>query len=230
MGILTAAELEVLATSLRVAGLAMGLAAAPAAICAYALARWRFPGRSVLLTATHLPLALPPVLVGYLLLLAFGRSSPLGASLSEAGVRLAFTGEGAALASAVMIFPLLTRFFRSAIEASDPAFLDAAAVLGATKLQRLMFIAAPLAAPGALAGLATCFAAALGEFGAVITFAANTPGETRTLPLAIYAALQQPGGEEMAMRLSLLSLLLAGVGLGIGEWLNHWAAQRRAGL
>src|SRR5262249_5914754 len=151
----------------------------------------------------HLPLVLPPVLIGFLLLLLLGRRGPIGSWLESAfGVHLAFTAEGASLATAVMSFPLMVRAIRLAFQAADERVFEAAAVLRAGPWDRFVAVALPLAAPGVLAGAATAFAAGLGEFGAVITFAANVPGETQTLPLAIYAALQQPGGEDKALRLA----------------------------
>jgi molybdate transport system permease protein len=167
------------------------------------------------------------VLVGFLLLLAFGRRGPVGSWLEETfGVTLAFTAEGAALATAVMAFPLMVRSIRLSFEATDPGLFQAAAVLRAGPWDRFASIALPLAWPGVLAGAVTAFAAGLGEFGAVITFASNVPGETQTLPLAIYSALQTPGGEERALRLAGLSLTAALVGLGAAEALARWSRRR----
>lgn len=177
---------------------------------AFLLARFRFPGRALLDAAAHLPLVLPPVVVGWLLLLLFGLHGPVGAWLHAwFGVRLVFTTAGAVLACAVMIFPLMLRTIRLSVEAVDPGLEQAARTLGAGAWDRFFTITLPLAAPGVLVGAIVGFAASLGEFGAVITFAANIPGETQTLPLAIYSALQAPGGEATAARLSLISVALA---------------------
>jgi molybdate transport system permease protein len=194
---------------------------------AWVLARLRFPGRGVLALLLSLPLVLPPVVTGWLLLIVLGRRGPVGALLDQwLGVRLPFTTAGAAVACGVMVLPLLVRAARIAFEAADPALEAAARSLGAGRLDRLLTVTLPLAAPGVLAGVALAYATSLGEFGAVITFAASIPGETQTLPLAIFAALQAPGGEERAARLALASIVLAVTGLGAAEWLgrrvNRW--------
>lgn len=191
----------------------------PVAIAlAFVLARFRFPGRMLLDALAHLPLVLPPVVVGWLLLLLFGVRGPIGAWLQAwFGVRLVFTEAGAVLACAVMMFPLMLRSIRLSVEAVDPGLEQAARTLGAGALDRFFTITLPLAAPGVLVGAIVGFAASLGEFGAVITFAANIPGETQTLPLAIYSALQAPGGEATAARLSLVSVALAMVFLVAAE-------------
>lgn len=189
---------------------------------AWMLSRWRFPGRPVLNALAHLPMVLPPVVTGWLLLLMFGVRGPLGALLMQwFGVRLAFTTAGAALACAVMTFPIMVRSVRLSIDAIDPGLEQAARTLGAGRFDRLLSITLPLAAPGVLVGAAVAYATCLGEFGAVITFAANIPGETRTLPLAIFTALQIPGGEAEAARLSAVSVTLALVGLLVSEWLGR---------
>ena len=189
---------------------------------AFALARGRFPGRILLDALAHLPLVLPPVVVGWLLLLIFGLHGPIGAWLYALfGVRLVFTKAGAVLACAVMILPLMLRAIRLSLEAVDPGLEQAARTLGAGALDRFATVTLPLAAPGVLVGAIIGFAASLGEFGAVITFAANIPGQTQTLPLAIYTALQVPGGEDTAARLSLISLVLAVVFLVAAEALNR---------
>jgi molybdate transport system permease protein len=180
-----------------------------AVLAAVALTR-RFPLRPALDALVHLPLALPPVVVGWLLLLTFGIRGPIGAWLHDwFGVRLVFTAEGASLACAVMSFPLAVRAIRLSLEAIDPGLDQAARTLGAGALDRFVSITLPLAAPGIVVGALVAFAASLGEFGAVIVFAANVPGQTQTLPLAIYTALQTPGGETVATRLSLVSITLA---------------------
>lgn len=227
---LSAEEIQVLATSLGVALRAVIWSLPLAVALAYALSRPAFPGKSVLDAFAHLPLVLPPVLIGFLLLLAFGRRGPVGGWLEQSfGVQLAFTAEGASLATAVMAFPLMVRAIRLAFESTDAGLFEAAAVLRAGPWDRFVSVAAPLAAPGVLAGAATAFAAGLGEFGAVITFASNVPGETQTLPLAIYAALQTPGGEAQALRLAGLSFALALLGLAAAEALQAWSRRRLAG-
>jgi molybdate transport system permease protein len=217
---LTPEEWSALRLSLEVATRSVLVSLAPAIAVAWLLARRRFPGRMWLDALVHLPLVVPPVVVGWALLLLFGIEGPLGAPLHEwFGVRLVFTTEGAALATAVMSFPLIVRAVRLGFEAVDPGLEEAARSLGAGPLDRLFTITLPLASPGILAGAVTAFAAGLGEFGAVITFASNIPGETQTLPLAIYSATQTPGGEAMAARLAGLSFALAIGGLLLAEWI-----------
>lgn len=214
MDMLTPEQWEAVRLSLDVAGRAVLLALPVAVTAAWLLTRHRLPGRWLLDALVHLPLVLPPVVTGWLLLLVFGVEGPVGALLWRLfGMRLAFTTNGAALACAVMILPLMVRAIRLSMEAVDPGLLDVAASLGAGPLDRFATILLPLAAPGLLAALTTGYAASLGEFGAVITFAADIPGRTRTLPLAIYAALQVPGDEAQAARLAAVSLTLALAGL-----------------
>ena len=194
------------------------------------LARLRFPGRGLLALVLSLPLVLPPVVTGWLLLIVLGRRGPVGALLDQwFGIRLPFTTAGAAVACGTMVFPLLVRAARIAFEAADPALEAAARSLGAGRLDRLLTVTLPLAAPGVFAGVALAYATSLGEFGAVITFAASIPGQTQTLPLAIFAALQAPGGEAQAARLALASLVLAALGLGtaelLGRRLNAWVGR-----
>ena len=223
----TSTEWVVLATSFTVALRAIVWSLPLAVLVAYSLSRRPFPGKSVLDGLAHLPLVLPPVLVGFLLLLVFGRRGAIGAWLEQAfGIHLAFTGEGASLAAAVMSFPLMVRAIRLGFEAIDARLFEAAAVLRAGPLDRFINVALPLATPAIIAGAVTAFAAALGEFGAVITFAANIPGETQTLPLAIYAALQMPDGEAQAFHLATYSFLLAVAGLIAAEALQQWSRRR----
>jgi molybdate transport system permease protein len=222
-------ELEALVTSLSVAGRAMLFALPLAVLVAWLLSRPRTPGRFVLNALAHAPLVLPPVVVGYVLLLLFGVKGPIGGILFHAlHIRLAFTGWGAALAAGVMAFPLMVRALRLSFEAIDPGLEVAARSLGARPLDRFFSIALPLAAPGVAAAAIVGFAACLGEFGAIITFAANIPGQTQTLPLAIYAALQAPGGDALALRLSLISIAIALIALAAAEALAR-RAQRLAG-
>jgi molybdate transport system permease protein len=191
----------------------------PAVLAAWLLARGRFPGRALLDALVHLPLVLPPVVVGWLLLVTFGVRGPVGSLLNDwFGLRLVFTTGGAALATAVMSFPLIVRAVRLSLEAVDPGLEAAARTLGAGPLDRFATITLPLIAPGILSGAITAFAAGLGEFGAVITFASNIPGETQTLPLAIYAATQTPGGEGTAAKLAAISFALAVAGLLLAEF------------
>lgn len=219
---LTPAEWEALSLTLSVAARAVGFALPVAILMALLLARGRFPGKAALDLVVHLPLVLPPVVVGWLLLLVFGVRGPVGAWLHDwFGIRLVFTQAGAALACGVMVFPLMLRAIRLSLDAVDPGLEQAARTLGAGWLDRFLSITLPLAAPGILVGAITGFAASLGEFGAVITFAASIPGETQTLPLAIYAALQAPGGEATAARLALISVGLAVVGLLASELLGR---------
>jgi len=214
----TPAETEALVLSLRVALVAV-LGALPFALgTAYLLARFRFPGKALVDSLVHLPLVLPPVVMGYLLLVTFGTRAPLGAWLDQVlGLRFAFSWTGAALASAIITFPFQVRAIRLSIEAIDPGLAQAAETLGAGPLDRFVSIILPLALPGILGGAITAYAASLGEFGAIITFVSNIPGETRTLPLAIYTAIQSPGGEEAAARLAALSIGLAVAGLMLSE-------------
>ncbi|GAN78185.1 ABC transporter molybdenum permease [Acidisphaera rubrifaciens HS-AP3] len=191
-------------------------------LAAFLLVRGRFPGRALLDALAHLPLVLPPVVVGWLLLLIFGRNGAVGAWLDAwFGIRLVFTRAGAVLACAVMVFPLMLRAVRLSLEGIDPGLEQAARTLGAGWLDRFVTIVLPLAAPGILVAAVVGFAASLGEFGAVITFAANIPGQTQTLPLAIYTALQSPGGEATAARLSVVAVVLALAGLLLAEALGR---------
>jgi len=207
-----------LALSLRVALFATLLDLPLAILVAAVLARGRFPGRAALNAAVHLPLVLPPVVTGYVLLLLFGRHGPIGAPLADwFGLVFAFRWTGAVLAAMVMAFPLLVRPIRQSIEAVDTRLEAAAETLGAGRIARFATVTLPLALPGILTGAILGFARALGEFGATITFVSNIPGETRTLPIAIYTALQIPGGEGTAMRLSLVAIALALVALAATE-------------
>ncbi len=190
----------------------------PAIAVAWVLTRTRFPGRALLDALVHLPLVVPPVVVGWGLLMLFGIRGPIGAPLHDwFGVRLVFSTEGAALATAVMSFPLIVRSVRLGLENVDQGLEAAARTLGAGPVDRFCTVTLPLMSPGILAGAVTAFAAGLGEFGAVITFASNIPGQTQTLPLAIYSATQTPGGEAVAARLALVSFTLAISGLLLAE-------------
>lgn len=212
-------------------GVTATLLALPLAIwIAWLLARRDFWGKSVLNALVHLPLVLPPVVTGYLLLLSFGRNGPAGRFLEETfGLVLAFRWTGAALAAMVMGFPLMVRAIRLAIEAVDPKIEDAARTLGAPGWAVFGSVTLPLILPGVLAGAVMGFAKAMGEFGATITFVANIPGETQTLPSAIYALLQVPGGEDAAIRLVLWACIIALGAVALSEWLARRVARRIAG-
>ncbi len=217
---MTPLEWEVVTLSLKVSLWATALSLPFGILTALVLARGNFPGKQLLNGIVHLPLILPPVVTGYLLLLTFGRRAPIGAWLEETfGLVLAFRWTGAALAAAIMAFPLMVRAIRLAIEAVDPRIEDAAATLGASRLMVFLTITLPLTLPGIIAGAILAFAKAMGEFGATITFVSNIPGETQTLPSAIYTALQVPGGESAVIRLVILSVILAMGALLVSEWL-----------
>jgi molybdate transport system permease protein len=216
---LTPNESEALGLSLGVATRSVAFSLPVAVVLAWVLARRRFVGRTLLDALIHLPLVLPPVVVGYVLLVLFGSRGVIGSWLERTfGIELVFTRNGAALATAVMSFPLMVRAMRISLENIDRGLEDAARTLGAGALDRFATITLPLMLPGILAGAVTAFSAALGEFGAVITFVSNIPGETRTLPLALYTALQLPGGEHAAARLAGLSVILGLGGLLLSEW------------
>jgi len=225
----TANEAGIVLLSLKVAIVAT-IATVPLAILvALALARGRFWGRSLLNALVHLPLVLPPVVTGYALLRVFGRRGPLGAWLEQTlGIVFAFRWTGAALAAAVMGFPLMVRAIRQAIEAVDQSLEDAAASLGAPPASVVATVTLPLALPGVLAGMILCFAKALGEFGATITFVSNIPGETQTLALAIFGLVQTPGGDAAAMRLVWLSVGLSLVALLASEVLARRVVRRHS--
>jgi molybdate transport system permease protein len=215
---LTPEEWQAVRLSLAVALRSVAVSLLPAVLLAWLLARRRFLGRPVLDALVHLPLVVPPVVVGWALLLIFGLRGPVGSVLDAwFGIRLVFTTEGAALATAVMSCPLIVRAVRLSLEAVDPGLEAAARTLGAGPLDRFVTVTLPLMSPGVLAGAVIAFAAGLGEFGAVITFVSNIPGETQTMPLAIYAATQTPGGEAAAARLAAVSFALALLGLLASE-------------
>jgi molybdate transport system permease protein len=216
---LSPSESEALHLSLSIALRSVVFSLPPAVLIAWILTRRRFVGRTLLDAVVHLPLVLPPVAVGYALLLLFGARGVIGGWLERTfGIELIFTRNGAALATAVMSFPLMVRAIRISLENIDHGLEEAARTLGAGAFDRFATISMPLMLPGLLAGAITAFSAALGEFGAVITFVSNIPGETRTLPLALYSALQVPDGEHAAVRLALLSVILGLGGLLLSEW------------
>jgi molybdate transport system permease protein len=221
---LTAIEAEALVLSVRVATLA-SLFCLPLAVgVAWLLTRSRMPGKALLNVLVHAPLVLPPVVIGYLLLLLFGVRGPIGAKLNELfGIRFVFSSAGAILAAAVMAFPLMVRAIRLSLDAIDQGLEFAARSLGATRLDAFLTVTLPLMLPGLLSGFMMAFAASLGEFGATITFASNVEGETRTLPLAIYTATQTPGGDATALRLVLIAVALALGALALSESVERWA-------
>ena len=226
----SAEELEAIRLSLRVASIGT-LASLPfALLAAYALARWRFPGKTLFDGLVHLPLVLPPVVTGYLLLVLFGRRGPIGAWLEATfGIVFSFRWTGAALAAGVMGFPLLVRAIRLSFEATDRRLEAAASTLGARASIVFATVTLPLALPGILAGLVLSFAKALGEFGATITFVSNIPGETRTLPAAIYTFTQVPGGDEGAMKLAAVAIAISLAALVLSELLSRRIAARIEG-
>ncbi|WP_170576162.1 molybdate ABC transporter permease subunit [Ruegeria atlantica] len=224
------AELEALKLSLRVSFWATLVTLPFGIFVAYALARWRFPGRQLLNGLVHLPLILPPVVTGYLLLLTFGIQGPLGKLLAEFGIIVAFRWTGAALAAGIMAFPLMVRAIRLSIEAVDPKLEQAGATLGASRPFVFATVTLPMILPGVVAGAILAFAKAMGEFGATITFVSNIPGQTQTLPSAVYAFLQVPGGEGAATRLVVVSIIIAMGALLLSEYVGRRAAARVSGL
>lgn len=229
----TPAELSAVMLSLEVAALAVGASILPAIAVAWVLAKCRFPGKIVLDVIVHLPLVMPPVAVGYLLLAGLGNASVVGGWLRDRlGIELAFTIRGAALAAGVMGFPLMVRAIRSAMEAVDPRLEQAASTLGAPPWRVFRTVTLPLCIPGIIAGAVLCFARSLGEFGATVTFAGSIEGRTRTIPAAIYAWSQTPGGDGAAARLLVLSVLISVVaivvsGLFSRRVLDHAKRERR---
>jgi molybdate transport system permease protein len=215
--VISADDATAILLSLRVGGVAVAAELPVALLAAYALSRGRLAGRVALETAVSLPLVLPPVATGYALLLLFGARGPIGQALAHLGVSLSFRWTGAALAAAVMSFPLMVRPMRLAMEAIEPEVDEAALTLGAAPLTRFFRLTLPLAAPGVAAGVVLGFARALGEFGATITFVGAIPGETLTLPTAIYQAAQSPGQEREAMTLCLVSASLSVAAVLVSE-------------
>jgi molybdate transport system permease protein len=215
-------ELGIIALSLRVALVSVICSLPLAIVVAYGLARLSFPGKTLIDAIIHLPLVLPPVVVGFALLVLFGKYGPIGAALDRwFGIVIAFRWTGAALASAIMGFPLMVRAIRLSMEAIDRRLEVAARTLGASRLWVFASISLPLALPGIITGTLLSFARGLGEFGATITFVSNIPGETQTLPLAIYTFTQVPGGEAGALRLSIIAVILSVAALATSEWLTR---------
>jgi molybdate transport system permease protein len=223
---LSPVEFQALTLSLWVAMVSVVVSLPFATAVAYVLARRRFWGHGLLNALVHLPLVLPPVVTGYLLLMAFGRRGIFGPPLEALGLQLAFTSAGAALAAAVMAFPLIVRAIRLALEAVDPKLEEAASTLGASSVKVFVFVTLPLSLPGILAGAVVGFAKALGEFGATITFVSNIPGETQTIASAIYALLQVPGQEAAVGRMIGFSILLSFGALLLSEVLARRMVRR----
>ncbi len=227
---LTDFEREALLLSLQVGALAVVCSLPFGIFMAWLLARVEFPGRGIVNGIVHLPLVLPPVVVGYLLLVLFGRNGPLGRWLLDwFDVTLIFTWEGAALASAVVAFPLMVRAIRLGLDLVDRKLETAARTLGASRPRVFATVTLPLILPGILTGCILAFARSIGEFGATITFVSNIPGETQTLPLALYSVAQTPGGEDAALRLIVISVILAFAALGISEFLARRVQRRLSG-
>jgi molybdate transport system permease protein len=224
--VISSDDVTAILLSLRVAATAVALELPFAVLAAYALSRGRLAGRVALETLVTLPLVLPPVATGYALLVLFGRAGPIGQLLAHAGIVLSFRWTGAALAAAVMSFPLMVRPMRLAMEAIEPEVDEAALTLGAPALLRFFRLTLPLAAPGLAAGVVLGFARALGEFGATITFVGAIPGETLTLPTAIYQATQSPGGEREALALCLVAASLSVVAVLVSELVSRAVVRR----
>ena len=227
---LSPAEWQAVSLSLRVSFWATLVSLPAGILVAYALARWSFPGKQLLNGLVHLPLILPPVVTGYLLLITFGRRGPVGSFLEDwFGIVFAFRWTGAALAAGVMAFPLMVRAIRLAIEAVDVKLEQAAGTLGAPHLWVFLTVTLPLILPGIVAGAILAFAKAMGEFGATITFVSNIPGQTQTLPSAIYTFLQVPGGQGDAARLVWVAIAIAMGALLLSEWVGRAVARRIGG-
>ena len=227
---LTPDEWIAIRLSLRIALVATAVALPFGVAVAWLLARKEFWGKALLDGLVHLPLVLPPVVTGYLLLISFGRKGPIGAFLADTfGIVFSFRWTGAALACGVMGFPLLVRAIRLSLEAIDRRLEDAAATLGASRLWVFATVTLPLALPGVIAGVVLCFAKALGEFGATITFVSNIPGETQTISAAIYTLTQVPAGDSAALQLVLVSIVISMAALVASEWLARRAAARLHG-
>lgn len=227
---LTNAEWIALSLSLKVALTGVVASLPVGFVVAWVLARKNFSGKILLDGLVHLPLVVPPVATGYILLVLLGINGPVGAWLNDQfGLRLVFTWQGAAIVAAVMGFPLLVRALRLSIEAIDTGLIQAARTLGASPTRVFVTVTLPLVSPGLIAGSLLAFSRALGEFGATIAFVGNIPGETQTLPLALYSALQSPGGEEMGYRLVALSIILAVMTLAASELLGRTVRKRLTG-
>ncbi|PHM39441.1 binding-protein-dependent transport systems inner membrane component [Xenorhabdus mauleonii] len=227
MEILSEYEWQAILLSLKISGIAVLFSLPFGILMAWMLARCQFFGKSLLDSIIHLPLVLPPVVVGYLLLISMGRRGVIGEFLYDwFGVSFAFNWTGAALASAVVAFPLMVRAIRLSLESIDRRLEQAAHTLGAGSLKVFLTITLPLSLPGIIVGAVLAFARSLGEFGATITFVSNIPGETRTIPLAMYTLIEMPGAETAAARLCVIAIVLALVSLMLSEWLTRWGRKR----
>ena len=223
-------EWTAVALSLRIAAVATVVSLPFGIAMAYVLARKDFWGKSLLVAVVHLPLVLPPVVTGYLLLITLGRKAPVGAFLDQHfGIVFSFRWTGAALACGIMAFPLMVRAIRLSIEAIDRRLEDAASTLGANRIWLFLTVTLPLALPGVIAGMMLAFARALGEFGATITFVSNIPGETQTISAAIYSLTQVPGGDSAALSLVIVSIIIALAALVASEWFARRASARLHG-
>jgi len=228
---LSPVESEALSLSIKVASWAVAVSLPPGIFIAWILARRDFIGKSIVNALVHLPLVVPPVVVGYTLLVLLGRNGPIGKILESAfGMTVAFTWKGAAIAAGVISFPLMVRAVRMSIESIDARYELVAATLGASRFRTFFQVTLPLALPGVLTGAVLAFARCLGEFGATITFVSNIPGATRTLPLALYNAINTPGGDEAALRIVLISVGLAVSALLLSELLARRITRRITGV
>jgi len=217
---LSADEIGIILLSLKVALASVAFSLPVAMAVAYVLARWEFPGKTLLDAFIHLPLVLPPVVVGFALLVLFGRHGPIGAWLADTlGIVFAFRWTGAALAAAIMGFPLMVRAIRLSFASIDRRLETVARTLGGSRIGVFFSVSVPLALPGIVTGVVLSFARSLGEFGATITFVSNIPGETQTIPLAIYTYTQTPTGDLQALRLSIIAVVLSFVSLVAAEWI-----------
>ena len=224
---LTEYEVQALLLSLKIASVAVVISLPFGVICAWLLARCQFVGKSLLDGLVHLPLVLPPVVIGYLLLVVMGRQGVVGKALYDwFGLTFSFSWRGAVLAVAVVSFPLMVRSIRLALESVDYKLEQAARTLGASPLKVFFTITLPLTLPGVLTGAILAFARALGEFGATITFVSNIPGETQTIPLAMYSFIETPGAEDQAARLCVIAIVIALASILASEWLSRAARQR----
>lgn len=225
--ILTEYEVTAVLLSLKVSGVAVLFSLPAGIVCAWVLARLEFPGKTLLDGVIHLPLVLPPVVIGYLLLISMGRKGIIGESLYDwFGISFSFSWRGAALAAAIVSFPLMVRAIRQAFEHADIRLEQAARTLGSSPLKVFLTITLPMTVPGIISGMVLAFARSLGEFGSTITFVSNIPGETRTIPLAMYSFIETPGAESQAARFCIISIIIALLSLMTSQWLTQ-KAQRR---
>ncbi|RUR95623.1 molybdate ABC transporter permease [Pectobacterium versatile] len=223
-------EWQAVELSLKVSVVAVACSLPFGILMAWILVRCRFPGKSLLDSIIHLPLVLPPVVIGYLLLVAMGRRGVIGSWLYDwFGFSFSFSWRGAALASAIVAFPLMVRAIRLSLDAVDKHLEQAARTLGASPWRVFFTITLPLSFPGIVVGTVLAFARSLGEFGATITFASNIPGETRTIPLAMYTLIETPGAEADAARLCIIAIVLSLAALLASEWLTNWSRKRLGG-